>query len=69
MLLQQNLWQRVCLTCERPLVMKNKRDGYKIGNIQLVCHAANMIKQDFGMEELKQWCQKILEVSHSIRQS
>jgi hypothetical protein len=42
--------------------------GYKIGNIQLVCHAANMMKQDFGMNELREWCNKILGVKNSIHQ-
>lgn len=35
--------------------------GYEIGNIQLVCHIANIIKLDFTTEEMLSWCQKIIK--------
>lgn len=35
--------------------------GYVRGNVQLVCDIANRIKQDLSHDELKLWCQRILE--------
>jgi len=34
--------------------------GYEKGNIQLVCHYANIMKWNKSVDELKIWCEKIL---------
>lgn len=39
---------------------------YEIGNLQLVCRAANMMKQDFTSQQLLEWCRLILEKANSI---
>ena len=39
---------------------------YEISNLQLVCKAANMMKQDFTEEELLMWCKLILENKNSF---
>lgn len=35
--------------------------GYEEGNVQLVCHITNLMKQDLSISELKMWCAKIVE--------
>ena len=37
--------------------------GYTLENIQLVCHKANILRNDLSLEELKHWCKAILEKS------
>lgn len=39
---------------------------YEIDNLQLVCIAANMMKQDFNNEELLMWCKFIMENQNSF---
>lgn len=35
--------------------------GYEIGNVQLVCSMANMMKGEFSMKELKKFCEAIIK--------
>lgn len=39
----------------------NHKDGYTIGNVQLVCMAVNQMKSDMLMEDLYRFCQAIIE--------
>lgn len=39
----------------------NPKEGYTIGNIQLVCMAVNQMKSDLSMKELHMFCKAILE--------
>lgn len=34
--------------------------GYEVGNVQFVCFAANMMKGELSLSELKKFCQAII---------
>lgn len=40
---------------------KDNDKGYIPGNVQLVCVAVNLMKAEMDIEELKFWCERILE--------
>jgi len=35
--------------------------GYEVGNVQFVCFAANMMKGELSLSELKKFCQAIIK--------
>lgn len=39
----------------------NHKDGYTVGNVQLVCMAVNQMKSDMLMEDLYKFCEAIIE--------
>ena len=43
----------------------NHKEGYIIGNIQLVCMAVNQMKSDLKMDDLYMFCEAILENKNS----
>ena len=43
--------------------------GYVEGNIQLVCRAVNMIKNEWNQEDLISFCRKIIEVDEQKRRA
>lgn len=42
---------------------KNPRGGYEKGNVQLVCRYANTMKNDCDMDELVEFCHKVLIIN------
>ena len=40
----------------------NPKEGYTIGNIQLVCMAINQMKSDLNMDEVYMFCEGILKM-------
>jgi hypothetical protein len=36
---------------------------YQLGNVQLVCYQANLMKSELGVAELRFWCERILHAT------
>jgi hypothetical protein len=43
------------------------KNGYVIHNIQLVCHAVNMLRNDIPLDDFKRWCRLVVkyEMEHN----
>lgn len=66
----RNCLNCTCKKCFKDIYGKNRRQvidkidpnkGYEVGNVQFVCFAANMMKGELSLSELKKFCQAIIK--------